>query len=1011
VVTILPDAKGSILGKSLALPIFVGIFALSGFSGLIYESIWTHYLKLFLGHASYAQVLVLSIFMGGMAIGSAFAAKFSRKLTNLILWYGLAECIIGLLGITFHQLFTSTQAFAFENVFPNLDSPWLVHTLKWTFGALLILPQSILLGATFPLLSAGLIRRFSENSGKTLATLYFVNSLGASIGILFNTFVLIPNSGLPGSVTIAGLINIFLAVGVYYLSKGDYFPASEYKAGQQIDKSSPMRYLLIIACFTGLASFMYEIAWIRMLSMVLGASTHSFEIMLSAFILGLAIGGFWIRKKIEHFENPILVLGLIQILMGTFAVFTIPVYSFTYEMMGFAIEALNRNDSGYLLYAFFSYGISLIVMLPVTVCAGTTLPLVTYILLKKRTGESAIGNVYAWNTIGGIAGIMVAVHLIMPNLGLKWVIITGASVDLFLGCFIIYHLQKPISKSGLIYFLTSFCLISFVFLSMTNFDRKLMVSGVFRYGLEKNTFGKVIFYKDGKTSSVAVNEYGNSRVLINNGKPDAGVTITATKDNDKTGTVTEPTNDESTMVLVGTLPYVYKSQINHIANIGLGSGLTAHTLLHNKHIERVDSIEIEQAVVQAAQYFRPNVENIFTDPRSHIVIEDAKTYFAVSGNKYDVIISEPSNPWVSGVAGLFSTEFYYDVKRHLSDGGIFLQWLQTYEITPELVATVYMAIKENFSDIHFYQVSVADIAIVAANSPLNANYERPFEIEGLKNELSKLKILGPLDLAFRKLAGKDKLDLIFAPILTAPNSDYFPILDIGAAKARFKGVNADSLYQMHLTTAIDRLVNDIQPDYSTITEDPNIGLTKLALQNTQFIDRLTYFMSIDSPVLIETEVDHRAKKLAELFKYCSEKGTSTVNNTGSNQFVEESLWVSHFLEADKQRTILEMAESCHAIFDEKARLWADVQLAWLTNEFSTVISLTDEYFSNQESLTTKLDRQLLIFSLASRAATSNLASVQSLYEKMAPEFFLNMELIGLFHLLGSSPTLSDFQGG
>ena len=724
----------------------------------------------------------------------------------------------------------------------------------------------------------------------------------------------------------------------------------EYKAEQQIDESSPARYLIIIACLTGMASFMYEIAWIRMLSMVLGASTHSFEIMLSAFILGLAIGGFWIRKKIEHFENPILVLGLIQILMGTLAVFTIPLYSLTYEMMGFAMEALNRNDSGYILYAFFSYGISLIVMLPVTICAGTTLPLVTYVLLKKEAGDSAIGKVYAWNTIGSIAGVTIAIHLLMPVFGLKWIVIAGASVDVLLGLFIIYQLQKPVLKSRLIYSLTSLYLVGFVFFSLTNFDRKLMASGVFRYGLQKNSFSKIIFYQDGKTSSVVVEEFGNNRVLISNGKPDAGITITPNEDKDKTNTVTNHTSDESTMVLIGTLPYVYKAGIKNIANIGLGSGLTAHTLLHNKNITRVDTIEIEQAVVQAAQFFRPNVENLFTDPRSHIIIEDTKTFFAVSGNKYDVIISEPSNPWVSGVSGLFSTEFYHYVGRHLSEGGIFFQWMQIYEITPELVATVYMAIKENFSDIHFYQVSVSDIAIVAANTPLNANYDRPFEIEGLKNELSKLKILGPLDLAFRKLAGKDKLDLIFAPILTTANSDYFPVLDIGAAKTRFTDVNANSLYQMHLSTAIDRLVNDIQPDYSTITEDPYIGLTKLALQNTQLIERLNYFMTHDSPMLIESEVDHRAKMLAEIFKYCSKKGKNTINNTASNQFIKESLWVSHFLEADKQRIILKMAESCHSIFNENARLWADVQLAWLTDKFSNVIALTDEYFSNKNFL-------------------------------------------------------------
>ncbi|MEW8585584.1 MAG: hypothetical protein AB2531_07450, partial [Candidatus Thiodiazotropha sp.] len=307
--------------RAMMLYVFIAVFALSGFSGLIYESIWSHYLKLFLGHASYAQVLVLAIFMGGMAIGSALAAKLSNRLTNLILWYGIVEGIIGLFGLTFHSIFVAVQSAAFEDIFPNLEAAWLVHTVKWMIGSFMILPQSILLGATFPLLTAGLIRRFPGNSGKTLATLYFINSFGAAIGVLTNAFVLIPNIGLPGAVLTAGLLNVFLAIAVYFLSKGDHYPSTKPASGADSSaiSNSVYSYLLVIAAFTGLASFMYEIGWIRMLTMVLGGSTHSFEIMLSAFILGLAIGGFWIRKKIDAFDNPLLVLGIIQLVMGTFA--------------------------------------------------------------------------------------------------------------------------------------------------------------------------------------------------------------------------------------------------------------------------------------------------------------------------------------------------------------------------------------------------------------------------------------------------------------------------------------------------------------------------------------------------------------------------------------------------------------------------------------------------------------------------------------------------------------------
>ncbi|PVV06024.1 MAG: hypothetical protein B6D82_18925, partial [gamma proteobacterium symbiont of Ctena orbiculata] len=480
--------------RAMMLYVFIAVFALSGFSGLIYESIWSHYLKLFLGHASYAQVLVLAIFMGGMAIGSALAAKLSNRLTNLILWYGIVEGIIGLFGLTFHSIFVAVQSAAFEDIFPNLEAAWLVHTVKWMIGSFMILPQSILLGATFPLLTAGLIRRFPGNSGKTLATLYFINSFGAAIGVLTNAFVLIPNVGLPGAVLTAGLLNVFLAIAVYFLSKGDHYPSTKPASGADSSaiSNSVYSYLLVIAAFTGLASFMYEIGWIRMLTMVLGGSTHSFEIMLSAFILGLAIGGFWIRKKIDAFDNPLLVLGIIQLVMGTFAALTIPLYNQTYELMGLFMEALKNSDSGYLLYTIISYGISLLIMLPATICAGTTLPLATFIMLKGTSGDSAIGKIYAWNTVGSILGVVLAIQVVMPLFGLKWVIGIGALVDVMLGLFILHRARISLKYHKPQVALVSMSLVIILAIPFLGLDTQKMASGVYRYGLAAISLGDIV---------------------------------------------------------------------------------------------------------------------------------------------------------------------------------------------------------------------------------------------------------------------------------------------------------------------------------------------------------------------------------------------------------------------------------------------------------------------------------------------------------------------------------------
>ena len=383
------------------------LFTLSGFSGLIYESIWTHYLKLFLGHAAYAQSLVLMIFMGGMAIGSWITARRCTRWGNLLLAYAIVEGLIGLCAFGFHQTFTVATDIVYTSILPALHSTTAASVFKWSLATALILPQSILLGMTFPLMSGALLRRFPEQSGSSISLLYFTNSIGAVAGILTSGFILIGLVGLPGTMLTAGLINLALALSVWLLSKGEVersFESHPLTPTLVPTQNLPPPFLLTVAFVTGASSFMYEVGWMRMLSFVLGSSTHSFEIMLSAFILGLAVGGLWIEQRIDHIENQAWFLGIVQVAMGLLALSTLPLYGHTFEFMSFIIEALRRNEAGYLLFNFSGHIVSSFIMLPTTFCAGMTLPLLTAILLRSHHGEKAIGHVYAANTIGAIAG-------------------------------------------------------------------------------------------------------------------------------------------------------------------------------------------------------------------------------------------------------------------------------------------------------------------------------------------------------------------------------------------------------------------------------------------------------------------------------------------------------------------------------------------------------------------------------------------------------------------------------
>jgi len=787
--------------------IFFALFTISGFTGLIYESIWSHYLKLFLGHAAYAQALVLSIFMGGMAFGAYLVARLSKSWTNLLVVYAIVELLIGCFGVVFHPFFQTVLSISYEDIIPALGTPALVHTYKWAIGTLIILPQSILLGMTFPLMSNGIIRRFPNTPGRTLGMLYFTNSIGAAIGVLFSGFYLIKTVGLPGTILTAGVINIFLAIVVYGMAKG---PAERPYTIKKSSWNKSPNLILLAAFITGTASFIYEISWIRMLSMVLGASTHAFELMLSAFITGLAFGGLWVRRKIDSLDNPIRTVGYVQITMGVMALLTLPLYNYLFDLMSFFISGFERNDTGYQLFTLSSHLICLLIMLPTTFCAGMTLPLFTFIMLRQGCGERSIGQIYASNTLGAIVGIVFTIFIGMPVLGLKGAILFGCSLDILLGLYLLFRANSP-GKNPIIIFATISGIALFVMVFMFDLDKYKMNSAVYRSGeIISETDFKVLFHKDARTSSIGVLKHESGIVsIMTNGKTDASITMV------DSGLISV---DEVTTTLLAALPIAINPYAKLIANIGIGSGLTTHTLLTWPGVEQVDTIEIEPAMVEGATYFRPRVEKAFTDPRSKIHIEDAKTYFSTYRKKYDIIISEPSNPWVSGIASLFTDEFYGHANNYLSDEGIFVQWIQGYEINSKLFFSVLKALKNNFSNFALYTPNDSDMIIIARNNKaVNQPGIAIFNNGAMEEALAKIDIHNIQDINVRFIADERILGPLIDKYSQTINSDYFPYLDLNATRARFKRENIYELARINANTVpfIDILSQN--KEYSTAT--------------------------------------------------------------------------------------------------------------------------------------------------------------------------------------------------
>jgi predicted membrane-bound spermidine synthase len=847
------------------------VFVLSGAAGLIYESIWSRYLGLFVGHSAYAQIIVLAIFLGGMSVGAMLVGRRSERLRDPLVGYALVELAVGAIGLLFHDAYLAVTRFAYDALLPPLAGSAMLAAAKWGVASLLILPQSVLLGMTFPLMSAGALRHVARHAsggasggdagagsgpGRTLSMLYFANSFGAAGGVLLAGFWLLGLVGLPGTLLTAALINIVVAlataVAAYVAGRrsreedraaagaaregvrhrpeaaaietsrrepppvsrdAEAAPGAPHRADAPDITAAPdtiaardprrlWRLLLVVGFGTAVASFIYEIAWIRMLSLVLGSATHSFELMLSAFILGLALGAFWIRARADRLRDPVRALGVVQLVMGLAALATLPVYTASFGWMAAFLDALDLTEGGYRAFTITRYALCLAVMLPATFCAGMTLPLITRTLLVGGMGERAVGAVYGINTLGSIAGVVLAGLVLMPVFGLKALLIEGAALDMALGILLLRAATDRARRRDRILILAGAATAAVAVVTADRvvvFDPNVLGSGVFRYGrVPASGSRSIVYYRDGRTATVSVGRTGGWTFIATNGKPDASLdSVWFDTSGARTPARKPMAGDESTQALLPIITLAHAPAARTAAVIGQGSGMTSHLLLGSPGLREVVTIEIEPAMIEGSRRaFYPANRRVFDDPRARFIVDDAKSYFASAHRRFDVIISEPSNPWVSGVSGLFTVEFYDRIKRYLADGGVFGQWLHLYEIDDDLVLSVLTAIHRSFPSYQIFQTSRGDILIVAGTG---ASLPRPdwsvFAFPGLTRDLARTIPFTPRQIEATRLFGRAAL----APLLDRwpqANSDFHPVLDLGSERTRFLRLSARGFVDM-----------------------------------------------------------------------------------------------------------------------------------------------------------------------------------------------------------------------
>lgn len=398
---------------------------LSGAAGLVYEVVWAKYLSILFGNTTYAHTVVLATFMGGLALGAFLLGRLADLTREKLLLYALAELGIAFLCVWTPRLaaFSRTLYLAAARIHP--PQSWELTLLMCVIGAAIMLPPTILMGGTLPILSAALTASFSGR-GKTVARLYYVNSGGAVLGTLACGYYLIYRLGLGCTLLAAACVNLLvgsLVLGLRILS-GAPGRGERVNGGQGVAPAAYPRtaaaITLCVLTVSGMAAMLYELVWIRLLSLVLGSSTYSFSVVLAAFIFGITIGAFLVSRRPPKEGAAFRALGVCEAGAGFLLILSIPFYErLPYLFMGLS-DLLSRRPASFPVYEGIKLLISFLVMLPPTVALGMTLPLASIVVprTRERLGRS-VGGVFASNTTGNIVGALATGLALIPALGLK----------------------------------------------------------------------------------------------------------------------------------------------------------------------------------------------------------------------------------------------------------------------------------------------------------------------------------------------------------------------------------------------------------------------------------------------------------------------------------------------------------------------------------------------------------------------------------------------------------------
>jgi predicted membrane-bound spermidine synthase len=648
---------------------------LSGFAALVYEIVWQKYVATLLGSHSEATAIVLGVFLAGLSAGYAVFGRLTRRLVaysrrkrrppRLFFAYGVVELAIGAYALTFPALFALVRSVSYA--IPH-GSAGLGLAFDALLVAVLLTPPTMLMGGTIPILTQALARSV-DDSTRVHALVYGWNTVGAFAGALAAGFALIPWLGFVDSLRLTSTLN--LAVGAVFVAWG-------FTSAEEVDQNTPARtpgrmrvgwVYSGIAFLWGFSLMVVQNVSIRVASLALGASEFTFAIVVAVVVLSIAFGSLVVSSlprvpRAALFGNQVALAASLALLYW-------PMERWTYWGHLLRIQFGNA-DADFLLFHLSSFGALLLILGVPGALAGATLPLL-FDHLRHRFGDlgALAGSIYSWNTLGALAGAIFGGYALLFVLDLHHVYRLAVFASVLVAVMLWPRAEPGVLRKGPWAVLGIAALVitgmppwAPEYLSLGLFrergDTPQLARGIDAAVEEKFARGgrRIVFYEDGPVASVAVVESplprgGVSRAVLSNGKSDGS-----------TGA------DYPTMALAGLIPALLSPTAERAFVIGYGTGVTVGELSSLESMKEVTTAEISSAVLAAAPLFDFANQHASRSRKAMVIRGDAYRAMMRSSGGFDIIVSEPSNPWVTGVEMLFSREFLLAARRRLTPQGV-----------------------------------------------------------------------------------------------------------------------------------------------------------------------------------------------------------------------------------------------------------------------------------------------------------------------------------------------------